>query len=362
MKYIGFFILLIAQIVLAADAELPASAPASKAEFVYPDFSQCYDKNKHSIVYFGTTRAVAISEKQAVAYSKEKPSVPYVRYDYLSHLYLFDSPKPLMPIKLKPTSELKVGEWLESLTDNSLIVVNASKIGQTTGELFEFAGKGEINSIVGGLCCEMYGLGIGEQFFIASEELERFINGKSMAYPEFGARFAENNESVVVDFVDPNFKAAKIKAGDTITELNGQKITTLAQLNDILKSLKDTSKISAKIKRDGAWIEENIRVPKPEPKKVPLPKKKVPLPTPKKESYLHTKGFTFNNDLQIIDIKHGSFAEQSGLKIGDRLMQINGQPVGKVVEADAYLNNKHDVETNLLFDRDDFQFFVTLKR
>jgi hypothetical protein len=345
------------QFLAAADAP----APASKAEFVYPDFTQCYEKNRQSIVYFGTTRAVAVSEKQAVAYAKEKPSVPYVRYDYLSNLYLFESPKPLIPVKLKSTSELKLGEWLESLTDKSLIVVNASKVGANSGELFEFAGKGEVNSIVGGLCCEMYGLGIGEQYFIASEVLQRFIEGKSLAFKELGARFTENNESVVVDAVDPNFKEAKIKVGDKITALNGVKVKTLAEFNDVVKNLKEGSKLSAQIQRDNAWIEENLLVPKPQPKKVE-PKKKVPLPKAKKESYLQTKGFAFDKELRIINIAHGSFAEQSGLKVGDRLMQIETTPINSLPEADAYLTKNRAKELHLLFDRDDFQFFVTLKR
>jgi len=358
VKYLGFFVLLVVQILVAADI----TPPATKAEFVYPDFSQCYDKNKHSVVYFGTTRAIAISATQAIAYSKEKPSAPFVRYDYLSHLYLFDSPKPLTPIKLKSTRELKVGEWLESLTDNSLNVVNASKISQNTNELFEFSGKGDVNSIVGGLCCEMYGLGIGEQFFIASEVLERFIAGTSAAYPALGARLIEKDGSVMVDFVDPTAKASKLKVGDVITVLNGQKIQTLAHVNDVLKSLKETSKLSAQLKRGTTSIEENLRASKAEAKKVPLPKKKVPLSSHKQELYLHAKGFTFNNNLQIIAIKYGSFAEQSGLKIGDRLMQIDGQPVTSTAQADAYLTHAHKAETDLLFDRNDFQFFVTLKR
>ena len=361
MKRLGLFLFLVTiQALFAADAPVSESvAPASKAEFVYPDFSQCYEKNRQSVVYFGKTRAIAISEKQAVAYSKEKPSVPYARYDYLSNLYLFDSPKPLIPIKLKATSELKMGEWLESMTDNSLIAVNASKIGKSANEFFEFGGSGEVNSIVGGLCCDMYGLGIGDKFFIGSEAIEQFINGQTASYAELGARFTEGNESVVVDFIDPNFKDSKLKVGDRITMLNGKKVNNLAEFSEVLKALKDAPKVSAKIQRNDAWIEENILGASP--KKV-VPKKVTKLPEPKKESYLHNKGFKFDNDLNIIDIARGSFAEQSGLKVGDRLMQIDGTAVEKISTAEALLAKSRTRESSLLFDRNDFQFFVTMKR
>ena len=269
VKRLCLSLLLTIQALFAADVPIPVPvpAPASKAEFVYPDFSQCYEKNKQSVVYFGKTRAIAISEKQAIAYSKEKPSVPFAKHDPSSHLYLFDSPKPLIPVKLKPTSELKLGEWLVSMTDNSLVAVNASKIGINGNELFEFGGSGEMNSLVGGLCCEMYGLGIGDKFFINSETLERFIAGKSSYFSEIGARLIDGNESVIVDFIDPSFKDTKLKTGDTITSLNGKKVSNVSEFADALKTFKELTKVSAKIQRDNAWIEENILASKPVVKK-----------------------------------------------------------------------------------------------
>ncbi len=356
MKRLGLSLLLILQALFAAEA--PAPIVASKAEFVYPDFSQCYDKNKQSIVYFGKTRAVAISDKQAVAYAKEKPTVPFARYDYLSNLYLFDSPKPLMPVKLKATTELKLGEWLVSMTDNSLVAVNASKIGSSANDFFEFGGVGDVSTLVGGLCCEMYGLGIGDKFFIGSEALQRFIDGKSASFSELGIRVIDGNESVVVDFVDPNVKESKMKVGDVITRLNGKPVKNVTEFSEILKTLKDVNKISAQVQRNNAWMEENLMA-----SKTPLPKKndakKAPLPE-KKESYLQNQGFKFGSDLKIKEIVRGSLAEKSGLKVGDRLMQIDQIPIERITDADGYLDKVRNREVSLLFDRDDFQFFVTL--
>lgn len=360
MKRLVLSLFLISQVLFAEEVSVPTPATASKAEFVYPDFSQCYEKNRQSIIYFGKTRAIAISEKQAVAYSKEKPSVPFVRYDYYSNLYLFDASKVLVPVKLKSTNELKLGEWLVSMTDNSLVAVNASKIGTHANEFFEFGGRGEVNSLVGGLCCEMYGLGIGDKFFIGSEALQNFIEGKSASFQELGVRIIDSNESVIVDFVDPNFKDAKLKFGDKITLLNGKKVSNVLEFTDALKTFKDLTKVSAQIQRDNAWIEENILAPKPIIKKVDP--KKIPLAQVKKESYLQAKGFKFDNDLRLKDIIRGSFAEQSGLKANDRLIQIDQLPVERIAEAEAYLSKTRNREVSLLFDRDDFQFFVTMKR
>lgn len=357
MKYLGLFFLLMVQALFGAEASAPIVA--SKAEFVYPDFSQCYEKNRSSIVYFGKTRAIAISEKQAIAYSKEKPSVPFAKYDYLSNLYLFDSPKPLTPVKLKSTSELKLGEWISSMTDNSIIAVNASKLGNGANDFFEFGGSGEVNTLVGCLCCEMYGLGIGDKFFIGSEALQRFIDGTSASFAELGIRVIDGNESVIVDFVDPNVKESKMKAGDVITRLNGKPVKNVAEFTELLKTMKDVTKISAQVQRNNAWMEENLMA-----SKVPVPSKakKVPVPEVKKESYLQTQGFKFGTDMKIKEIVRGSLAEKSGLKVGDRLMQIDQIPIERLPEADAYLSKARNRDVSLLFDRDDFQFFVTLKR
>lgn len=356
MKRLGLLFLSLSLALFAAEATAPAPVTASKAEFVYPDFTQCYEKNRASIVYFGQTRAVAISEKLAIAYTKEKPTVPFVKHDYLSNLYLFESSKPLVPMKLKATSELKLGEWLASMNESSLNVVNASKIGRDAQSLFEFGGQGEPNSIVGGLCCEMYGLGIGDKYYIGSEALTRFIEGKSASYGDLGARFVEGNETIFVDMVDTNASKTKLKVGDKVTALNGKHVKNLNEFHEAFMLGKASSKLSATLERNNSWVEENLLyvAPKPQPKKV--------VPVVKKENYLETKGFKLGTDLKLSDPVRSSFAEQSGLKEGDRLMQIDNVRIDKLADVDAYLAKTKNKEISLLFDRNDFQFFVTLKR
>ena len=330
----------------------PVAIPA-KTEFVYPDFSQCYEKNRQSIVYFGKTRAVAIDEHRAVAYSQEKPTVAFIKYDYLSHLYLFETSKKLTPIKLKSTNELKPGEWLGSMSENSLIVVNVSKKTNNINDLFEHSGRGEVNSIIGGLCCEMMGLGIGDKYFVGSESLQKFLFSKEAAYEALGARLEENNESIVVSFIDANNKHTKLKEGDKILTLNGKKVKTLADVQTALANSMKSQKLSAQIQRDKGWLEENILAI------APKVVRKAPVKT---SGFTETKGLKFGSNLTLISVPMGSFAERSGLKIGDKLIQIDEINMEKIVDADVYLEKSRLRENSLLFERDNFQFFVTLKR
>lgn len=352
VKNVWFFLVLLSNLLFGA-TEAQGPIVASKAEFVYPDFTACYEKNKNAIVYFGTTRAVAISEKYAIAYAIEKPNVPFVKHDYLGHLYLFESSKPLVPIKLKSTEELKLGEWLASMTENSLHVMTATTKA-TSNELFEVGAQATMGSIVGGLCCEMYGLGIGDKYFIGSEVLRQFIDGKSASYVDLGARFVENNETIVVDAIDAIPGKSKLKKGDKITAINGKKVKTLQELDELIRLGKKDSKLSAQIERNNLFVEENIFIlpPKPVVKKV----------VPKKVSYLEAKGFMFSKGLSLKDPAYGTLAQKSGLKENDSLIQVDGHKVESLDEAEKYIAKSKEKEISLLFERHDFQFFVTLRR
>lgn len=356
MKLIGFFLLAVGSILFAADEN--ATLIGAKAEFVYPDFTQCYEKNRASIVYFGKTRAVAVSEKYAIAYSKEKPTVPFVRHDALSHLYLFESTKPLIPVRLKSTLELKLGEWLASMSDNSLYTGTASRIGKN-GTLSEFGAQGaEPSTIVGGLCCDMYGLGIGEKLFINSDFLTLFIEGKTASYTFAKARFAQASDgTVVVTAVD----GGKFKVGDKLGSINGKEIKTLEELHEAFSQAQTSSNALVKFEREGKGMEENLYEKKADPSKK-VETKKAPAPVVKKESYLDTKGVALSDDLKVLEPKRGTFSERSGLKTGDRLIQIDGVSVQTMAEVDAYMAKHKNKEASLLFERHQFQFFVTLER
>ena len=280
----------------------------SKVEFTYPDFNPCYEKNKASIVYFGKIRAVAISEKYAIAYTKEKPTIPFVKYDPLMHIYLFESSKPLIPVKLKSTTHLKLGEWLASMSENSLYTGTLSHLG-TKNHLLEFGTNvAEQNTIMTGLCCDMYGLGIGGKSFIGSDFLMKFMESNISASSPIGA------------------------------DLNASKT-----------ALDNVSQANA--------------TPKATPQKTHLPETKTVSEKSKEtELFLHTQMLFLTDDLVIKDVKKASWVEKSGLKVGDKLLQVGEQKVETSAQASnalMTLKKMKQKEIFLLFERNQFQFFVT---
>ena len=320
----------------------------NSADFTYPDFSQCYKKNSKSFVYFGDIRAVAVTKNLAVAYSQTKPTVPFIKFDPFLNLYLFKSLKTLNPIKLKSTHNLKLGEWIAGMDDSSLYAGNFAKSGDLLDSFYLQNSNLEKNSIITCLCCEIYGLGIGGGSFIGSEYIKRFMSAKDVYYGDIGVRFEKQGNDFVVQSKNPLYPKQSLKVGDKILKINGKKVSSLKQLNQTVLFTKPRTTISLELQRGKKILKEKMLV------------------TSRSgggylsDSFLENKGIFFDHEMKITKINKKSFGEASGLKIGDKLIQIGHKKIVNTNDLKAYLSKTKNKEVQLLFDRDDFQFFVKL--
>jgi len=326
---------------------------AFSANFVYPNFKQCYNKNIKSIVYFGNTKAVAISKHYAVAYLKKKPKYHFVKRDPFLNLYLFYSPKILNPVKLKSTDKLTLGEWLASMDNNSLYIGNFSKKGVGLNSYFRQNGKTPPNSMISCLCCDIYGLGIGNGKFISSNFIKRLLTSSKIFYGDIGVKFAKHGKNIIVSRVNPYFTKQRLKVGDIIRKIDGKKIKTVQEAENLILLQKRNHIIKVEFFRKNALHVEKIKV---------LNKYRAKKSVTKSNNYfLKKKGIFFDNNMKIKYIAKYSFGEKSGLKIGDKLLQINQISVKNQHEARRIFSKMKKKEVNLLFDRHDFQFFVKVK-
>ena len=321
---------------------------ANSAGFTYPDFRQCYAKNKQSFVYFGETRAVAVTKHLAVAYSQTKPKASFIKFDPFLNLYLFESKKTLKPIRLKSTRALKLGEWIAGMDDTSLYAGNFAKSGDLLDSFYLQNAKLEANSIISCLCCEVYGLGIGAGSFIGSEYIKRFIKSKNIYYGDIGVRFEKYAKSFVVKSRDPFYPNQLLHVDDKILKINGKKVTSLKQLNQMVLFSKPKSIVTIELLRGKNIIKRSLVV---------RSRKGGGYLS---DSFLEKKGLFFDKEMQIQKITKKSFAEKSGLKIGDRLIQIDHKMITNQNEIKEYLSKLKSKEAQLLFDRNDFQFFVKI--
>jgi len=321
---------------------------ANSAGFTYPDFRQCYAKNKQSFVYFGDTRAVAVAKHLAVAYSQTKPKASFVKFDPFLNLYLFQSKKTLKPIRLKSTHALKLGEWIAGMDDTSLYAGNFAKSGDLLDSFYLQNAKLEENSIIACLCCEVYGIGIGAGSFIGSEYIKRFIKIKDIYYGDIGVRFEKHANSFVVKSRDPFYQNQLLNVDDKILKINGKKITSLKQLNQMVLFSKPKSIVIVELLRGKHRLKRSLVI------------RSRMGGGYLSDSFLEKKGIFFDKDMKIVKVTKKSFADKSGLKIGDKLMQIDHKMIESQNDIKVYLSKLKEKETQLLFDRNDFQFFVKI--
>lgn len=305
-------------------------------------------KNSKSFVYFGNTRAVAVTKHLAVAYSQTTPKVPFVKFDPFLNLYLFKSTKTLNPIKLKSTHSLKLGEWIAGMDDSSLYAGNFARSGDLLDSFYLQNSNLEKNSIISCLCCEIYGLGIGGGSFIGSEYIKRFMSNKDVYYGDIGVRFKKHENDFVVKSINPLYPKQSLKVGDKILKINGKKVYSLKQLNQTVLFAKPKTTISLEVRRAKEILEQKMLV---------IPRAGGGYLS---DSFLENKGIFFDKEMKINRINKKSFGEINGLKIGDKLMQVDHKKIESADDLKTYLSETKNKEVQLLFDRDDFQFFVKL--
>lgn len=289
-----------------------------------------------------------MSKYLAVAYSHTTPKVPFIKHDPFLNLYLFKSKTPLQPVRLKSTHQLKLGEWIAGMDDSSLYAGNFSKVGDLLDSFYLHNAQMEKNSIVSCLCCEVYGLGIGAGSFIGSEYITRFMKMKDVYYGDIGVRFAKAGKEFVIREVDPFSPNNNLQSNDKVIKINGKRVTSLKQLNQTVLFAKPKSKINLEINRNGKTI------------------KVTAIVNTRggggylSDSFLEKKGIFFDEKMKISQVNKGSFGAINGLKKGDKLLRVDQTKVEDENALKEYLSKSKGKSVYLLFDRNDFQFFVKL--
>ncbi len=132
--------------------------------------------------------------------------------------------------------------------------------------------------------------------------------------------------------------------------MNGEKISSKRQLEKVVLSAQVGSKLNIQIQRVGEKEQITTEVfKKPNYKLSAL-------------AFLENLGLNFNKNLKITSVEEDSFAKKSGLKQGDKLLQINFKNIKTLNEVrNTILYNKQK-KFNLLFTRDGFQFFIKFSK
>ncbi len=308
------------------------------------DYEACKEQLANSFLNLSGVKSLAIDKHYALSFSSVKP-FSYQVYDPFFDFYVIKSEEKLPFAKRADENTCAKGSDLAVINQKQLKFGKLVSKGQTNTYNFTFSKGG----IVINPCCQMLGVSLGEDRYLPLKYLD-YIKKRTTPFNGYiGANFYQGNEGVYVQEVDPFLKNLPFCPNDKILSVNEYDIRSKKQLRSIILSAKVGSKLDILIQRGDEHKRILVEV-------FEKPKYKLSA-----SAFLRNLGLDLNQDLSIASVKKDTFAQKSGLKIGDRLLQIDFKDVKSLQDVkNAIISNKEVL--NLLFTRHDFQFFVKFDR
>ncbi|WP_051420612.1 DUF7488 domain-containing protein [Helicobacter pametensis] len=335
------------------------------------DFSFCQKYYKDASISIYNTRAVLLEygkQKFFVAFFKTPPpkNLQIIKADPFIGLYAFNLPTKnkqsymLMPIDSKAKS-LNVAAINHSNVQKG-IIIQAQK-----GFLnyARFSGKIPNNGVISNICYQIYGLGMGDTFFIDSKYLNRFLSQDKPYYGDLGIRLyppKQGDQTLKVQYVDPFFPNVPFLKNDEILSINDQPIKDYYQFEWFVSNLPKDSIARVKIKR--------IQDKKPQTLTfdVSVQERYGGFLLP--DVFFDRIGIKLDHELKIISVDPSKHNLQQGLLQGDALLWINGERIFSYTKQDPQKVQKRLREIltqavskgklEVLISRDGFQFTLNL--
>jgi len=274
--------------------------------------------------------------------STSKPNADIVKYDPFLSLYLVKNKEPFAyPFTLDTTKKSP----LAMVSDTKSCQAN---VAQRQLGLNSFAKLREpliAPSLLTTSCCFLAGI-VTKRGVIEEEYIEHFLATQRVEYGDMGIRVKQYKNRVFVSAKDPFFENNPLKKDDVIVAMDGKKVQSAALLMQRILFAKVGSKHTLDYLRKGK-------------------KKKTTITLQKRygggyvsDTFLEKKGLYFDEKLHLTKIG-GKFSTY-GLKVGDRLIQVNKKPIKSQKELRSYIEKHHNI-ASLLFERNGFEFFVNIK-
>jgi len=304
-------------------------------------YNSCRQKVIDSKSIQNSTLLVPLKKHQRVVFSTTIPHAKILKYDPFLSLYLIEDKKGFRyPFRINMRTPLGVAAVNDKMAIEGKIV--KKQIG-----LNSFATFSEplfYPSILTNSCCALEGI-VTPRGIIEKEYIKRFLKVKKVEYGDIGIRVEDKKNRVVVKAFNPFLKDNPFRVGDCILKLDGIKVKDastfmrkilfskvgLTHKIEIKRASKIlTCKVKTKKRRGGGYLSD---------------------------TFLEFLGISFDKNLNIIAIKKK--AQKYQLKLGDKLLQVNLKDVTN--EEDILKNiSQNKKESHLLFQRDNFQFFIRL--
>jgi len=305
-------------------------------------YSSCINKVKHSNSIKNQTIQIPISNKRRLVFSTTKPRAKILKHDPYLSLYIVEDKKGFRyPFKIN--MRYPSGVAVVSKTSSKEGRVVKRQIG--LNQLASFNTKFKAPAILTNSCCSLEGI-LTPRGIIEKAYIKRFIDKKDIRYADIGIRVKDTKNGVIVSSIDPFMKNNPFKKGDYILSMDGRKVKYSSTLMQKILFARIGSAHNVKIKRGKKFLNIKVR------------SQKRLSGGYKVETYLEKYGLTFDKNLYIIKIDKTK--KHYGLKLGDRLLQVNSKDVKKQEDVMKYISD-FKFHATLLFERNaNFQFFINM--
>ena len=284
---------------------------------------------------------VAVQNNQRLIFSKTTPNVKILKYDPFLHLYLVkDTKKFKHPFRIN--NRLTLGT---AAVDTRMIIegkITTRQIGLNS--LAKYSEPLFVPSVLVNSCCALEGI-VTPEGIIEKEYIDRFLKIKKVSYSDIGIRVKDENKLVIVKASNPFMDNNPFKKDDCILEFDSKKVNNSAELMRWILFSKIGSKHKVKIKRNNKIMIVNVISQKRNGGGYVS------------DTFLEFLGLSFDKTLHVIKIAKKAQIYQ--LTLGDKLMQINGEKIKTEQDILEKLKNTKE-SSNLLFERRNFQFFITV--
>ncbi|MEN8302806.1 MAG: PDZ domain-containing protein [Campylobacterota bacterium] len=304
-------------------------------------YDSCKNKINDSNSISNNILQIPVKKHQRIIFSRTTPDAKVLKHDPFLSLYLVEDKKGFKhPFKIN--HRLTLGTAVVNQKEAVEGKILKRQVGLNSFAMFSECIT--VPSLLLTSCCSLEGIATPEGV-IEKAYIDRFINIKKVSYSDIGIRVKDEKKSVVVKVINPFMQGNPFKVNDFILEVNGKRVKNASGvMRDILFS-KIGSTHNVKVKRNS---------------------KVLTLKTKSQKRYgggylsdifLEFVGISFDKNLKVVKIEEK--AKKYSLKLGDKLLKINQKEI--TTEADILETiSKSEESTNLLFVRDDFQFFVKI--
>ncbi|TLD94676.1 PDZ domain-containing protein [Helicobacter jaachi] len=283
------------------------------------DYSHCIKYFKAASTPVGSSYAISLkngAQQSHILFSLEPPQhVKILKADRFIGLYLIALPRTKQSYELLTLDS-------RTLNDKNLAFISASPkvhVGHITKRqngflnYAHFSAPTQVNGVLGNICYQIYGLGVGNGKFIEKKYIDRFLAQKSPYYGDLGIRL--ESSKAIVSTIDPFMPNNPFEPSDELLSINGTKVLNSGQAEWIISNLKKDSLAKVTLKRKGKILTLSVRVSQRYGGFL------------LKETFLERFGINIDENMTIVSINPAMAGRFSQLRAGDRILWINKEPI-----------------------------------